>query len=993
LGFAIIAYAGCAQAPVITDAENANDDGGARPLTLEAGLDLMVREGEVVNLLGEASGEPGEPFAYLWTQLSGPPVALVDSRSARTSFIAPQVAREASLTLRLQVSQGSRIQSDQVSVTVRNVPSVVRLPSGIGADRGTGMVESPIDARPGDIIVGPGIDGSGVLRWATETRSDVILTDAMTVSEALEALDVTDARLDLRVDGFAPAYSQPAGRSRVIPRSNDCLVDFSNTTLLEGSDYWIGVEEGCISFSPEVSVEVVFGFFTVESATVTLSGEITGAFSLAAYAQRSIEIKPDPMQIGPIDPMTGDIVPFEAPFQGLIGPLPVWGVAKLFIYVGAEAELEASGSAAAGASAFAAVDCGAHFDGDAWTPFIEPTLEFESSGPVFELEGDFAGRVYVRPRVEVWLYGVVGPWLEVEPSADLAGHFDLTGIDWTLGASVEAELGGKLTILEHDLIELGPFSLLEAEDTWRELASGRIDFGVDPDDSDDCPDDTDKTEPGQCGCGRPDTDGDGDGVADCIDNCRSHANPYQEDRDLDAVGDACDGCPDDPSKIEEGECGCGNPDVPGCGGGEEIISPPVISGPGTGEPGEQLCFAATGATSNLGHSIELGFDWGDGQNSGWGNATQCHTYSTDGGYTQYARARCKVHPDVVSALSVAHSVTIGDAPPPLGDADLIVDRVVVDGGGERITVRDGQSATIEVGIEYVWTIYVRNQGPGAAGASDARIGTNDGSGDCTVMPLVDRVWADYSVDALPAGAEDSHPIGPWTWTDDLVGTYSLVARSDRDNEVPETDENNNDFCATLVVVEGPGCGDGSCSGDETCSSCPEDCGPCGSVCGDGDCEGTENCTSCSSDCGECPGACSCTTGPDLIVDRIEFVGGGRTIVARNGASATIRINTQYNWTVYLRNAGTQSANSSSAFVGANDGQGACDVFPSDRPWGAFSIPSLAGCAERGIGTGPWVWTEDLLGTYSVTARADRDNAVAECDEGNNDFCVTLHVQP
>jgi hypothetical protein len=35
--------------------------------------------------------------------------------------------------------------------------------------------------------------------------------------------------------------------------------------------------------------------------------------------------------------------------------------------------------------------------------------------------------------------------------------------------------------------------------------------------SDDCPDDPDKTNPGQCGCGNSDADTDGDGIADCND--------------------------------------------------------------------------------------------------------------------------------------------------------------------------------------------------------------------------------------------------------------------------------------------------------------------------------------------------------------------------------------------------------------------------------------------------------------------------------------------
>jgi subtilisin-like proprotein convertase family protein len=58
-----------------------------------------------------------------------------------------------------------------------------------------------------------------------------------------------------------------------------------------------------------------------------------------------------------------------------------------------------------------------------------------------------------------------------------------------------------------------------------------------------CPADPNKTEPGVCGCGVPDTDTDGDLVADCLDNCPLVSNPLQEDGDGDGDGDVCDNCP------------------------------------------------------------------------------------------------------------------------------------------------------------------------------------------------------------------------------------------------------------------------------------------------------------------------------------------------------------------------------------------------------------------------------------------------------------------
>lgn len=69
------------------------------------------------------------------------------------------------------------------------------------------------------------------------------------------------------------------------------------------------------------------------------------------------------------------------------------------------------------------------------------------------------------------------------------------------------------------------------------------DFG----DADLCPGDPDKTEPGICGCGLPDTDTDSDGTADCEDQCAS-----------------------DPLKTEPGACGCGMADTDADGDGSPV---------------------------------------------------------------------------------------------------------------------------------------------------------------------------------------------------------------------------------------------------------------------------------------------------------------------------------------------------------------------------------------------------------------------------------------
>jgi len=66
----------------------------------------------------------------------------------------------------------------------------------------------------------------------------------------------------------------------------------------------------------------------------------------------------------------------------------------------------------------------------------------------------------------------------------------------------------------------------------------------------------------------------------------------------------------------------------------------------------------------------------------------------------------------------------------------------------------------------------------------------------------------------------------------------------------------------LIESPTPYCGDGVCSGTETCETCPEDCGECPPTpyCGDGVCSGTETCETCPEDCGECPAEPYCGDG-------------------------------------------------------------------------------------------------------------------------------------
>jgi hypothetical protein len=89
--------------------------------------------------------------------------------------------------------------------------------------------------------------------------------------------------------------------------------------------------------------------------------------------------------------------------------------------------------------------------------------------------------------------------------------------------------------------------------------------------SDQCPSDASKLDPGQCGCGTPDTDADNDGFATCNDGCPADPNKLaagvcgcgtaDTNTDGDSQPDCNELCDTDPNKLAPGICGCGVSDV------------------------------------------------------------------------------------------------------------------------------------------------------------------------------------------------------------------------------------------------------------------------------------------------------------------------------------------------------------------------------------------------------------------------------------------------
>lgn len=84
---------------------------------------LSVNENESVSLTVTASDADSDDISYRWEQLSGKTVTLSNVNTSTTTFTAPEVSSDETLSFKVYASDGIAETSKTVQVTVKNIPS------------------------------------------------------------------------------------------------------------------------------------------------------------------------------------------------------------------------------------------------------------------------------------------------------------------------------------------------------------------------------------------------------------------------------------------------------------------------------------------------------------------------------------------------------------------------------------------------------------------------------------------------------------------------------------------------------------------------------------------------------------------------------------------------------------------------------------------------------------------------------------------------------
>ena len=237
-------------------------------------------------------------------------------------------------------------------------------------------------------------------------------------SEAASAADLRSVNLALGRDlhGLRGAHAQAAGFT-------------INTENLEcESSAGVHLGRPTLTFSPSMAVHASWGFFKLDSASISITAAESLSFGATADAgahcstsSPGIGLFPHPITLGTFDIQ--------------VGPVPVTVTPKLQLYLSGQATIEAKAtfSLEQGAS----VTVGASYEHGSFHPISSLSQHFT---PAFTAEGNASGEIALTPTVDTLIYDVAGPSFDVGAVAKLNANVKSTPW-WTLQGCLRAGLG------------------------------------------------------------------------------------------------------------------------------------------------------------------------------------------------------------------------------------------------------------------------------------------------------------------------------------------------------------------------------------------------------------------------------------------------------------------------------------------------------------------------------------------------------------------------
>ncbi|MEV4541581.1 fibronectin type III domain-containing protein [Micromonospora echinaurantiaca] len=327
---------------------------------------------------------------------------------------------------------------EAVTGTPGNTRQVVLTPAAAVPEIGEVLAAGVAPATPDGLlvkVVDTGTDAAGnpVLTTEPATLQEAFGAGHFSVSAPLSADDVTPAGT---APGGKPALTPERLQRRLAARESLRAVAQPIDRAVSCSGGGSVRVVGSVSVSPSVNLSVEWGWFSVKSATFT--GTLSQDASLTASAQAA-----SGCNLGPV-PLLPTPVRFT-PITFSIGPVPVVVTPQLQFYLSANGTVSAQVTAAAIQRASGTL--GLSWSDAGLRPIAQTSSSFSYTPPTPSASASL--RASVGPRLELFLYGLAGPYLTAGITVELSAN-PTAEPWWTLTGGLDAGAGIALPSLGFD---------------------------------------------------------------------------------------------------------------------------------------------------------------------------------------------------------------------------------------------------------------------------------------------------------------------------------------------------------------------------------------------------------------------------------------------------------------------------------------------------------------------------------------------------------------
>ena len=231
--------------------------------TVEAGPDQTVDEGDTVTLSGTASDSDNDPLTYMWTHDSALSITLADDTALSTTFTAPAVTQDTTVTFTLAVSDATDSVTDTVSVTI--------------TDTTPGSIPPADDARL-RLTAADSITDTGTLKLFNARGIATFTSGGGTYAAVTGYLDYGVQILDV---------TNPYGITAAGSIADDAALELAGSwdvaTFTSGGGTYAAVTAYFGDGVQILNVTDPYGITATDSISDTETLELSGAFAIATF--------------------------------------------------------------------------------------------------------------------------------------------------------------------------------------------------------------------------------------------------------------------------------------------------------------------------------------------------------------------------------------------------------------------------------------------------------------------------------------------------------------------------------------------------------------------------------------------------------------------------------------------------------------------------------------------------------------------------------------